>query len=1436
MGRFIRKLLTALLLLPILLVGLVYAVLQFDSGREKLLIEINRFTAGQPMQVRLEHLTGHLPDELYLGHIQLLDKNGVWLEIENLSLGWSPLQLISGKLLVSDLSVDRINILRQPELPPAEDETPQPMEWPPKLPPVEIQNLAIQAIEISSAVAGKPVNFGLQAKAESKPDTGSAEVILNVTQKGDSAPIVQLMTQLQDGLEQLSIELKVEDPGGLISSFSNDTQQQPLSLVLTGTGPLQSWQGELTARAEGLAKIESDITLDLRTGNAVSLKGEVHALGQLLSPELTRFFADGINFSAQIEDLAKERIHIREFTIAAVESLLKLQGTVQPKDQQMNLQLHAVSNELAQFDVLTEAKLGGQLELQADLRGSFQKPTADLSIKGKALRVNEAVVAELTTELHLQSTALKSVQLVGSGQVVKIEHQQLPAPVDQLEWALESELERQQLSLQKLSVKAAGVELKSTGKFNLDHQQGELNSHINIANLASLEPFTGIPDNGRVQVTLSLDIAQKLQQLVGQFDVVGSELAGLFADLTGEESTLTGRFNFLPDKQLSVEGLELKGKNITLDGTLKAGLHDSNLEGLFNLAVEDLEPFSTLLGQPIAGTLQSNLVLAGQLAQPRVELNVRGHNLAVSDRGLGNMELRTNLKGTSEQNLKGEFALTAKAPEGTLNAAADYTFSPENFALSNVQVSGPGTSITGWVSSPLPVIFPSGILTGELHDLSALSPWLGKGYKGQIAFTLDAPTDNPKQQALIHAEAKNISTPFGQLKQLQAEVEASDVINSPRLKADVKLQGFDNRGGVRVDQLDTTVTGSPGQLELTGNFRGQHEGAPFTFKSNASLVIEDQDLHVALSRFEGTYDELPIRLLEKLRLSVLPQKQLLVKPFELQLGEGQLKAEAALSTTANSATVEADLPLSLLSSFGGPQLTGNTLIAFKLAGTADNPNVDATLNLVDFESVSGPKELPPISMTTRVRLNNGLVNLNASTSDLSNRASHLQLQLPVKLIVNPFTFTVPEQAAVQGKVDLEVDLARVAKALALKDPILEGLLDLDLELMGTRSDPTATGSATLSQGVVSSVTTGTLLENFKLKLKVEGRQFKLQALSASDGSGGKLGLSGEVDLTLLDNPKFNMQLALERAHLLRLPEVSAILSGGVEMKGELRDMLIEGKLIVDEAKIKLPENRGPSIPEIKVTELNAPGEEKDEDISKNAALNVVMNIAVDMPGQIFVRGRGLDSEWGGGLKIKGSASEPNIVGDISIRRGRFDFLNRRFDLREGTIQFSGAMPPEPYLDLQTASELSELTAIVHIRGLATKPEILLSSDPERPQDEILAQILFDRGIQEITPLQAAKLAAAVNQLRGGKGFDPVASLRDSTGLDDLDVGVDESGNVSVTAGTYIDEKTYLQFKPGMGSAGSKLSVEREINRKFSADVEVEDDGGTSLGLGWKFEY
>ena len=245
------------------------------------------------------------------------------------------------------------------------------------------------------------------------------------------------------------------------------------------------------------------------------------------------------------------------------------------------------------------------------------------------------------------------------------------------------------------------------------------------------------------------------------------------------------------------------------------------------------------------------------------------------------------------------------------------------------------------------------------------------------------------------------------------------------------------------------------------------------------------------------------------------------------------------------------------------------------------------------------------------------------------------------------------------------------------------------------------------------------------------------------------------------------------------------------------------------------------------------------------APEVRLNLVIDAPQQVFVRGRGVDAEMSGELRVQGDASKPQVSGGFDMRRGQLSLAGTTLDFSRGKVGFDGTGPGgkiDPTLDFVADITTNSVTATLNIGGYASSPKITLTSVPALPQDEVLSYLLFRRSVKEIGPFQIASIAASLAELTGiggDGGGNPLGSVRSGLGLDRLNVGGSSTGTgATFEAGKYVANGVYLGAKQGTSSdtgTGATLQIDITKGLKLETDVGT-GKGGNQVGLTYQFEY
>ncbi|UWQ18990.1 translocation/assembly module TamB domain-containing protein [Jannaschia sp. M317] len=409
---------------------------------------------------------------------------------------------------------------------------------------------------------------------------------------------------------------------------------------------------------------------------------------------------------------------------------------------------------------------------------------------------------------------------------------------------------------------------------------------------------------------------------------------------------------------------------------------------------------------------------------------------------------------------------------------------------------------------------------------------------------------------------------------------------------------------------------------------------------------------------------------------------------------------------------------------------------------------------------------------------------------------------------------------------------------------LGGTASFDLRVAGPPALDSVTGTIRTTNGAVSLPTLRNGLEPLVATVTLQNGRAVVDA-QATLQTGGQVQVSGPVDLSA----PFNANLRAQFAVTLEDPTLyTANVSGDVAVTGPLTGgAVISGQVLLDGAEIAVPSSGLTAIGDlppidhlatprpVQRTLARAGQDAKAVRAEKQASSGpgFGLDLRVDAPGRIFVRGRGLDAELGGSLRVTGTTNAPVTAGAFELVRGRLDILQQRFDLDEGTISFQGDLIP--YIRLVAITETDALTASIAVEGPADSIEVSFGSSPDVPQEEILAQIFFGRDLSQLSPLQALQLANSIAVLAGRGSGGLLEKLRGNAGLDDLDVTTDSDGNTAVRAGKYISDNVYTDVEIDQ-SGDATISLNLDLTPNLTVRGATGASGESSLGIFFEKDY
>ncbi len=548
---------------------------------------------------------------------------------------------------------------------------------------------------------------------------------------------------------------------------------------------------------------------------------------------------------------------------------------------------------------------------------------------------------------------------------------------------------------------------------------------------------------------------------------------------------------------------------------------------------------------------------------------------------------------------------------------------------------------------------------------------------------------------------------------------------------------------------------------------------------------------------------------------------------------------AGLSTTA-PLNLRADAALDIAQADpllgAGTKATGHASLTASITGTPARPagTIRASATGVRVSGGVGAA-LPPANLTALATLNGTSARLDAR---LAAGTSHLGVAGTAGL-------------SSTGVLDLRstgvIDLALANPVLEAGGQAVRGRLAIDATVRGTLAAPILAGGATLSGGDVRDYANGVHLRDVAARLTADGGTLRIISLEARAGE-GTMSARGSIGLLAPGIP-VDLAITARDATPIASDLLTATLGANLAIHGDVEGAVtLGGRVEVLRAVIQVPNKLPASVVTIPVRIAGAPPP-KPAPPSRMLA-TIGLDLTIHAPRQVYIRGRGLNAELGGTVRIGGTTTAMRSSGGFRLIRGSFNLVGNTLNFTSGEIDFNGAEVTNPALHLVATSVGSNMVATLTVGGTARDPKVTLSSVPPLPQDQILAQLLFHTNAGALSPFQLASIAAGLAEISGhGGGFaNPLSGLQNALGLDQLGVGTGPNGQPTLQAGRYLNKRVYVGAQQAAGGGGAQGTVQVDLTKglKLNATVgngettsaigSVGASNGASVGVTYQFEY
>lgn len=1409
--------------------------LHTPEGGKNVARMISRSASSPDMTVQIGAIDDLLSSNPVVRDVALSDRDGVWLEVDRVSAQWSRLALLALKVDVERIDIGRVDVLRRPAAAAKtaakqveEGSTKSASSWPPKLPVrIRLGRLALEKLALAKPVLDMPATLSVDASAELGGAGDKASVSL-VAHRLDAPGSVTAAAAYVPADQKLQLEIAASEPeGGLIARAARLSGLPPVEIALDGDGPLDAFDARLTAKAGETASADGAAKI-AREGAARRVDIALSArLAELLPKNVAALFADAtkIESVAHLADdgavtLDRLGLDASAFRLdasgrlapdGAIDGLAKLHGKAAVEDARFSAKRLEGEASIAGALTRPEARLRfvvedadgpmgrfGNFDLAARgvADGDLSDPAARLVIeadgRGDGLAFADAGIAEAfgdTFGLSLRARASGAGDADVS--IAKIE-----TGAGEATFA-----GRAGPAILEGKARVSAPDLRRFARLAGRDLRGALTLTADLA---------GAPREGRVAATLN-----------GAIVSPGSGLAAVDG-LVGRRLTLSGKAATLPDGGVAFDKLTLAGEHVSalLEG--EATREKAAIDA--RVVVPELRH----AGLPLTGRADIVAAVTGSLQKPDAALTATLTDATANGRAIPKLTLQGEAHDLTGA-LSARAALDGVVDGKTTRGRASATRAGEGWKIDDLDLAVGSATVKGALA-----LDGAGLASGRLAvnapNLDDFSTFALQKLAGRMNASIALDAAGGGQNLALDAQGAGVQAPGATVERLNAKFSARDLYRRPMLDGEIAVDnarvGSETIGKARL--VARPAGAGAAALDLALDARG------FNIASRATLTPGDRT-RLDIAQFSAQRAGKRIALAGPAVVTV-SGGAVELQGVAVALGSGRLDVNGRIGDRLDLSARARAVPLSVASivdsSLG---LDGVLDGEARIGGTKAAPSGDWRVKVAKATAPQlRANGLPAIDVSGAGRLAGGRTTLDADVA--LGASSRLKISGSAPLG--------------DGALDLAVkgglDAALANTMLAANGQTVAGKANVDLRLTGAAANPIVGGAIVIAEGAFNDPLNGVSLNKVAGRLEGRGHDLKIVGLTAQTKNGGQIAVAGQLSLAPNAGMPGSIRIGANNAQLASTDIVTSTGDLDLTISGALaRAPKVSGRVNLDTMEVSVPDRLPANLkPLAGSTHIDANGfaaqmlalqRKEKAKAARRSNFDVALDLAISAPNRIFVRGHGIDAEFGGDLKVGGTLQKPNVLGGFDLRRGKLQLLTQRIDITRGKLAFTGGLAPQ--LDFSAETRAADVTAKIAVTGPAAAPVFTFSSSPEMPQDEVLSRLLFAKASGSLTPFQAVQLAAALAQFSGAAtGVDAFEKMRKALGVDSLDLDAGGANGPTIGASRYITDGVSVGVRTGSRPEQTSVNVGVDVTRGVRIQSETRVDGRTSAGVGVEWEY
>ncbi|HTX75215.1 MAG TPA: translocation/assembly module TamB domain-containing protein [Terracidiphilus sp.] len=240
--------------------------------------------------------------------------------------------------------------------------------------------------------------------------------------------------------------------------------------------------------------------------------------------------------------------------------------------------------------------------------------------------------------------------------------------------------------------------------------------------------------------------------------------------------------------------------------------------------------------------------------------------------------------------------------------------------------------------------------------------------------------------------------------------------------------------------------------------------------------------------------------------------------------------------------------------------------------------------------------------------------------------------------------------------------------------------------------------------------------------------------------------------------------------------------------------------------------------------------------SMGVTQNIRLNLNVHSTNNVNLVSRTLSVDGAANLQVRGTASDPVILGRVDLTGGDMILNGNRFELAGGTIQFVNPSVTQPVVNVTVTTSIQQYNLTMRFQGPADQLNTQYTSDPSLPQADIIHLLAFGQTTEAAANSPATPATQQAESLVASQVSSQITGrIAKAAGISQLSISpvlgntATQGAGANITVQQRVTGNLFVTFSTNTADTQSEvIQGQYRISPKVSLSATRDPNGGFAV--------